>query len=90
MKLNYPAINTIAETRIAEAKIPIDAIDTIFPVFNETDTVNNSVLESRFCCELTWVGELTFLRAWDFLSAKAFLSAAAFLSAKAYFSAAAF
>ena len=49
MKLNYPAIKTIAETRIAEAKIPIEAIETIFPVFKETDTVNNSVLESLFC-----------------------------------------
>jgi len=51
VKLNYPAINTIAETRIAEAKIPTEAIATIFPVFKETDTVSNSDFESRFCCE---------------------------------------
>ena len=47
MKLNYPAIKTIAETRIAEAKIPAEAIATIFQVFIDTDTVKNSVFESK-------------------------------------------
>ena len=53
-------MNTIAETRMAEAKIPTEAIATIFPVFKETDTVSNSVLESRFCCESICGRELTF------------------------------
>ena len=61
MKLNHPAIKTIAETRRAEAKIPTEAIETIFPVFKETDTVNNSVFESRFCCESICGRALTFL-----------------------------
>ena len=51
VKFNYLAINTIAETRKAEAKIPITDIPTIFPVFRETETVRNSVFESRFCFE---------------------------------------
>ena len=63
MKFNYPAIKTIAETRRAETKIPTEAIATIFPVFKETDTVNNSVFESRFCCESIGRRELAFLSA---------------------------
>ena len=72
MKLNYPAIKTIADTRIAEAKIPTDAIATIFPVFKETDTVSNSVFESRFCCASICGRALTVELDLTFFAAKAF------------------
>jgi len=66
---------------MAEAKIPTEAIATIFPVFKETDTVSNSVFESRFCCESICGRELTFFLIKAFFSAAAFFSASAFLSA---------
>ena len=85
--MNYPEINTITDTRNAEANKPAATIPTIFPVSKETETVNSSVLESRFFWGSSCFSELAFLSAWAFFSAKAFFSAAAFFSAKAFFSA---